>query len=226
MINYPIYLTNMNRLTTTKNMVEKLFELNSKANITIIDNSSTYSPLLDWYEKVQNDINIIKHKTNLGPWTFFRSGYWKKCKENFYCYSDADLELNPNMPYNWQEIMFEYHKKYEAKASLVLRLDDIPRNHLYDKINKHQSNSWNKTDEKNIYTGITDMTFSFDAKNCGYRYKSVRLGGNFACRHIPWYLDPNNISEEEKYYLSHIDSKKFHLALWSRLNQEKIKEKI
>jgi len=218
-MNYPIYLTNMNRLTTTKKMVEDLFRLNGNAKINIIDNASTYPPLLEWYDEIKNDVNIIRQETNLGPWTFFYSGHAPKCTEDFYIYSDADLELNPNMPSNWQEIMMEYYKKYNRKASLVLRLDDVPESKMKKKIMNHQSVCWYPTEEENVYKAITDMTFSFDAKSAGYRYESVRIGENFACRHIPWYLDANNLPEEEKYYLDKLDNK-YPEALWSKMNKE------
>jgi hypothetical protein len=220
-MNYPIYLTNMNRLTTTKKMVEDLFKLNGNARINIIDNASTYEPLLAWYEEIKNDVNIIKQQTNLGPWTFFYSGHSSKCTDDFYIYSDADLELNPNMPHNWQEIMMEYYKKYNRKPSLVLRLDDVPESKMKDHIKHHQSVCWYPTEEENIYNAVTDMTFSFDAKSAGYRYDSIRIGGDFACRHIPWYVNHDDISEEEKYYLEHLDGK-YPDALWSKFNKEKL----
>ena len=220
-MNYPIYLTNMNRLSTTKKMVEDLFRLNSNSRITIIDNASTYPPLLEWYEQVKGDINIIRHTENKGCWSFFYSGYASACTDDWYVYSDADLELNPNMSSDWQEILMEWHKKYNRKASLVLRLDDVPEGELKEKIKNHQNICWGLTEDKNVYHGVTDMTFSFDAKAEGYRYDSVRIGGDFACRHIPWYLDFNNLPEEEKYYLDHLDGK-FPEAIWSNLNKERI----
>jgi hypothetical protein len=209
----------MNRLTTTKKMVEDLFRLNGNAKINIIDNASTYPPLLAWYDEIKNDVNIIRQQVNLGPWTFFYSGHFSRCEEDFYIYSDADLELNPNMPSNWQEMMMEYYKKYNAKASLVLRLDDVVESEMKESILNHQNVCWYPTEEENVYRAITDMTFSFDAKTAGYRYDSVRIGGDLACRHMPWYLDLNNLPEEEKYYLKSLDNK-YPEALWSKINKE------
>lgn len=223
-MNYPIYLTNMNRLTTTKKMVEDLFKLNGNARINIIDNASTYPPLLEWYKEVEKDVNIIRQENNLGCWTFFYSGHSAKCEDEYYVYSDADLELNPNMPYNWQEILMDYLKRWNRKPSLVLRLDDVPESELKNHIKYHQSVCWYPTEEENVYKAVTDMTFSFDAKSAGYRYESVRIGGDFACRHIPWYLDFDNLSEEERYYLDQIDNK-YPDAVWSRMNKEMMKKK-
>ena len=45
----------------------------------------------------------------------------------------------------------------------------------------------------------------------------------FACRHVPWYIDPATISEEEKYYLDSIDNK-YPEALWSKMNKENLDE--
>jgi hypothetical protein len=224
-MNYPIFLTNMNRLSTTKKMVENLFRMNPNAGITIIDNASTYPPLLSWYKEIKNDVKLIKHDINRGPWCFFYSGIFSKVDSDYYIYSDADLELNPEMPNNWQEILMEYHKKYNRKASLVLRLDDVPEGELKNTIKFHQQVCWGKTEEENVWHGVTDMTFSFDAKSAGYRYDSVRIGGNFACRHIPWYEDVNSLSEEEKYYIEHLDNK-YGDAVWSRISREKYESRI
>lgn len=223
MINYPIVLTNMNRLTTTKRMVEDLFRLNGNADIIIIDNDSTYPPLLEWYIEIKNDVKIIKNPDNRGPWTFFYTNHNLNINSDVYIYSDADLELNTNMPYNWQEIMLDVLNRYKRKASLVLRIDDIPDYYEFkDVIKDHQSVCWVPTSEKDLYLAITDMTFSMDYKSNGYRYESVRMGGDFACKHVPWYIDFNNVSDEEKYYLNHINPK-YSEALYSNKSLERIK---
>lgn len=223
-MNYPIFLTNMNRLTTTKKMVEDLFRMNSNADITIIDNASTYPPLLEWYKEIEEDVKIIRHDINRGPWCFFYSYISSKVNSDYYVYSDADLELNPNMPNNWQEIMFDVIKRWNRKASLALKLSDIPEGKLKNQILNHQNICWYKTEKSDEYLAITDMTFTMDAKDKGYRYESIRLAGNFECRHIPWYLDFDNISEEEIYYLNHIN-KKYDQARWSIFNKSKLDEK-
>ena len=224
MINYPIILTNMNRLTTCKKMVEDLFKLNGNADISIIDNVSTYPPLLDWYKEAEKDIKIIKNTSNLGPWTFFYSGHFHNIDSDWYIYSDADLEININMPYNWQEIMKEYTLKYNRKASLALRIDDLPDHYEFkDLIKGHQNICWDPTEEKDVYIAVTDMTFTMDQKIKGHRYESIRLAGDFACKHIPWYLDFNNLDEEEIYYIEHIN-RGFGEALYSSTHYDRYKK--
>ena len=224
MINYPIILTNINRLTTCKKMVEDLFKLNSNAQIYIIDNASTYPPLLEWYSQVKNDITIIKNPTNSGPWSFFYSGHYTNINSEWYIYSDADLELNPDMPYNWQEIMMDYTLKYDRKASLALRIDDIPDYYPFkDLVKDHQNICWYLTDEPDVYKAVTDMTFTMDQKIKGHRYESIRLGGKFMTKHVPWYIDFNNISEEEKYYIENIN-RQYNEALYSSVHYDQLKK--
>lgn len=197
--------------------------MNGNSKISIIDNASTYPPLLEWYKEIENDVNIIRNHNNLGPWTFFYGGTYSTIPDEYYIYSDADLELNPDMPYNWQEIMLEYINKYQRKASLVLRTDDIPDDYEFkNKILNHQSVCWYESGESDVYKAITDMTFSMDKKTNGHRYESMRIGGKFACRHIPWYVDFKNIDEEERYYLEHIN-RGFGEALYSSLHYDKLK---
>lgn len=227
MKNYPIVLTNMNRLTTCKSMVESLFKLNGASDITIIDNASTYPPLLEWYEEVKNDIKIVRHDANHGPWVFFYSNYWSTIDSEFYIYSDADLELNPEMPYNWQEIMLEYYNKNNGnkKISLALNLDDIPEHYEFiDQVRNHQSVCWYPTEEPDVYNAITDMSFTMDSKSRGYRYESLRLAGKFMAKHVPWYIDFNNIDEEERYYIEHINPG-FNEAMYSFTHYNRIKNK-
>lgn len=224
MINYPVVLTNMNRYTTCKKMVEDLFRLNPSARITIIDNASTYPPLLDWYEKIKNDVEVVRHQANYGPWVFLNSGYIHTIKDKWFVYSDADLELNPEMPYNWQEIMQEYSLKYDRKASLALRISDIPDHYEFKEvIRDHQQVCWVPTDEKDVYLAITDMTFSMDCDN-KHRYESVRLAGNMEVKHVPWYIDFNNLDEEERYYLEHIN-RGYNEALYSSVHYDRMHKK-
>jgi hypothetical protein len=205
-------------------MVEDLFRLNSNAQIYIIDNASTYPPLLEWYSQVKNDITIIKNHTNSGPWSFFYSGHYANIDSEWYIYSDADLELNPDMPYNWQEIMMDYTLKYDRKASLALRIDDIPDHYPFkDLVKDHQNICWYLTDEPDVYKAVTDMTFTMDQKIKGHRYESIRLGGKFMTKHIPWYIDFNNIPDEEKYYIENIN-RQYNEALYSSAHYDQLKK--
>ena len=56
-----IVINNRNRLTSTKNMLEHLLRLNPNEQIIILDNGSTYPPLLEWYKTIKSQINYIEN---------------------------------------------------------------------------------------------------------------------------------------------------------------------
>jgi hypothetical protein len=170
-----------------------------------------------------NCSNAVKSVTVI----FFTSNLWSTIDSDFYVYSDADLELNQEMPYNWQEIMLEYYNKHngDLKIALSLRLDDIPDHYEFkDRVKAHQNVCWYPTEEENVYRAISDLQFCFDSKTKGHRYDSLRLAGKFMARHVPWYLDFNNIDEEEKYYIEHINPG-FDQAMYSFLHHGALKSK-
>ncbi len=126
----PIILNNFNRLTSTRNMYEYLKNRNF-THIVILDNGSTYPPLLDWYATLK-DGEVIRLPTNIGAHCLFHSGYLKNITDEYVVYSDSDLELNPLMPEDFLEIMKSMLLKYnERKIGLALRIDDVPESCIY-----------------------------------------------------------------------------------------------
>ena len=107
---FPIIINNRNRLTTTKNMVEHLLDLNKNQEIIILDNNSTYDPLIKWYKEVEDkiDIRYLKNEGHLAVWS---TGIYKELGD-YFIYTDSDLELNPNMPDSYQIFMYNLMQKY------------------------------------------------------------------------------------------------------------------
>ena len=57
--------------------------------------------------------------------------------------------------------------------------------------------------EKNIYKASIDTTFALYKPNAkgGWQLPALRIGGKYIARHLPWYSDTNNFSEEENFYI-------------------------
>lgn len=199
-----VVINNRNRLTTTKNMVEKLLKLNPEEQIIIIDNESTYQPLLDWYKSVENSVDIRYHGNHghLAVWSI------ELIKElgDYFVYTDSDIELNENFPENWKEIMLNYWHKYQRKVALALHTDDLPDHYRFkNQVIRNEGRWWANELEPNVFEADTDTTF-FLIQNFGdNQYTSVRLAhDNFIARHVPWYHDLKNLDEEEVFYLKNL----------------------
>lgn len=199
----PVIINNFNRLTTTKKLTDDLSKL-GYTNIHIIDNKSTYPPLLEWYD--QCSYTVERLNSNLGQLAVYNSGYINKF-QGWVAYSDSDIELNSNTPRGFIERMQEVANKYNSiKVGLALRIDDLPTTRYGIYIRGEEQKFWTQEVENQVYKAWVDTTFSIIKVGQPFQYDAYRIAGDFTARHIPWYLDYDNLSEEEKYYLEHSSS--------------------
>lgn len=186
-------------------------------NVIIVDNASTFPPMLDLLSDISRTFRVIQLRRNHGPryfcdnWLF----YWKL--PNFFCVTDPDIRFSDNMPTDFLEILAECTIKFNAgKAGLAL---DISMPHEMRPIVithlgvKYSIVEWERkfwTDQISeteggdpIYRATTDTTFAVYNKRL-FRKKdfenAVRVGGRFTAKHIPWCLDNELPQEEEAYY--------------------------
>ena len=201
-----IVINNRNRLTTTRNMVEHLLRMNPEEDIVIIDNGSTYPPLLQWYAEAGNAFEVVS-KGNIGHTALWTLGMQSTLGQ-YFVYTDSDIELDPEMPLNWKLQMINLIEKYEInKVGLSIRVDDIPDHYpLKEQVINQQARCWQDEVEPGVFRADTDTTFAL-YKNVGANmYQSLRVARmGFKSRHTPFYLDFNSLSEEERYILDNHD---------------------
>lgn len=204
MFDIPIILNNRNRLTTTRRLVKSLVE-RGYHNIIILDNQSTYEPLLQWYDKYPED--RLRKLKNMGQLAVYDSGEINRYPVgSWIAYSDSDIELGESTPHNFIEIMAEKANKYHfSKIGLSLKVDDLPDTEYANWVKGWESKFWEKKLEEDLYVADVDTTFSLIKVGLPFTYTSLRIGGRFTARHLPWYLDYDNLSEEEKYVINHSD---------------------
>jgi glycosyltransferase involved in cell wall biosynthesis len=217
---FKVIINNRNRLTTTKKMVEDLLERDTK-EIIIIDNESTYLTLLEWYNQIPNEVKVLRYH-NEGHLALFGTGLVNQIQEDWCFYTDSDIQLNPNMPKDYQQIMLDYGLKYGIdKISLALQIDDLPDHYMFkQQVIRNEGRWWLDEVEPNVFRADTDTTFSLNKKVD--QFQSLRIAGDFTSKHMPWYLDLDNIDEEEQYYLDHCADNK----LTQYTKQHKIKKEL
>ena len=72
-----------------------------------------------------------------------------------------------------------------------------------------ESQFWKKELEPNVYNAPIDTTFAvykpyFKGEIIDFNDTYIRTGFPYTIRHLPWYINSNSLSDEDKYYLSHI----------------------
>lgn len=204
----PVYINVFNRLTTTRNLVEQVKRLGN-AQPVVIDNDSDYEPLLDWYESKPCD--IVRLKENLGhhaPWT---SGIIEGDNADLYVVTDCDIDIDGVPPdvFDVLQCPFAWTHYRPIKSGLALRIDDLPP--WQTKVVEWESRWWKQQVVRgsNWYRAAIDTTFAMYRQGTTLRQiqdvvrtPAVRLGGEYQARHIPWYLDGENLDEENKHYFA------------------------
>ena len=219
MKNIPIIILNKDRLFPLKLLVEFL-QKRSFTNITIIDNESTYPPLLEWYKNSNTDIfynDIPETKYDNG--TFYRltkelsHPKFVNLIEDYYIFTDSDVIPIDEIPENFVEIMINLCKKYNKhKIGLGLKIDDLPTNLESTKmfIDKESPYWTNKIidGDLELYPHPIDTTFALYSPNSSPNWGNdcFRMGGKYTARHMPWYYDYSNLPEDEIYYLKNLPS--------------------
>lgn len=204
----PIIINNRNRLTFLQQLIDSLI-IRGYNNITILDNDSTYPPLLEYYKT--KPCNIIFLNKNLGYDALDKIPLFKQIRKNYFVYTDPDIIPINECPADFLNFFLNTLKKYPTvqKVGFSLKIDDLP-DHFDTK--KHVID-WEKKFYTNLisdkyYLAPIDTTFAlhrpFSTLSTKGRLKMFRTSHPYVARHMPWYIDSANLSEEEKFYVEHV----------------------
>lgn len=209
----PVILTNKNRLDVGfKNQVNWYLETGMRA-ITVIDNGSTYPPLLDFYKTVEKDITLFRPEVDLGwrgGWAFWDLGL-NKAYTTPVLISDSDCVPDEQCPKDLVPILLEILDEFPncRKVSPGVRIDDIPDHFSRKKeVIDGESCQWvdkvPRSKAPEIYNAHTDTTTTLcaDGGVIQWNDQQFRTGFPYVIKHTPWYL--NGSTDEEKYYAAHL----------------------
>ena len=166
-------------------------------NLYIIDNQSTYPPLLEYYTRLPYPVYMLNK--NVGHLSLWETGIFKQFKDSYYAYTDSDLEILPNCPDDFIEKFILLLQKYPKalKAGFSICIDDLPDHY--------------KLKEKTFAVYKPYFIGEPIDPDCF----CIRTGYPYSVRHLPWYMNSAKPTEEELYYLEHIKT----LTHWSKQNQ-------
>ena len=208
----PIIIINFNQLFYLKRLLDFLWS-RKFINIIIVDNASTYSPLLEYYQVIKDRVTLELMDENLGHLVFFNNEtLYKKYNKGYYVLTDADIVPNPKLPYDFMSQMIQLLNKYNEdvnKIGFALDIDNIPKYYtLKEKVLLWEKRFWKKKIEENVYDGQVDTTFAlykpgYPEYNKHVAFlKGYRIAGDFTALHGGWYLDIKNLTEENLFYMN------------------------
>ncbi|GAA0872236.1 hypothetical protein GCM10009117_13830 [Gangjinia marincola] len=215
----PIFINNYNRLSTLKLLIIAL-KKREYTNIHILDNQSTYPPLLEFYKTTECHVHLLKK--NYGSKAFWKSGLWLRFVNSYFVLTDSDVVPVDECPSDFLKFFLQMLKKYPIvhKIGFSLKIDDLPDHYA----NKQKVIEWEKkyyqqSIEQHIFIAPIDTTFALyrPFSKVGERDERtlvLRTGFPYQARHLPWYINSNALDDEEKFYLNSLNTR----THWSRRN--------
>lgn len=201
----PTFIINRDLLTWPKLQVEWMLARGLEP--IIVDNNSSYQPLLDWYDT--KPCEVVRLGYNGGHMVVFNSGLIQQRVKDYYIITDPDLEVW-TLPDDTIDKLLEGHKKFPAvhKVGLAIQIDDIPDEYpLKAQVGIWETPFWAAPLGNDFYDAALDTTFSLyhRDRSMGYTLNAVRTGGPYTVRHLPFYLTPQTMNDELAYYMTHCD---------------------
>ena len=204
----PIIINNFNRVTYLKRLIESL-EVRGYRNIYIIDNASTYPPLLEYYDKCP--YTVFRLKKNVGYLALWDTEIYKEFYENYFVYTDSDLVIHDDCPADFMSFFYEVMRRHKnvQKVGFGLKIDDLPDN--YDKkddVIKWESTFWTKLVEKCVYLAPVDTTFAiyrpFVKWGANFYVEQYRTAYPYLMHHLPWYANSASQTDEDCFYSKNV----------------------
>ena len=193
-VRVPIFICCRDRVSSLRKLVTWL-EQAGHQNITLIDNGSTYEPLLAFYHDTTHKVVKLEH--NAGSRALWDMDLTPNA---FYVYTDPDIVPVETCPLDvvaHLHELLERHPKF-SKAGLGLHLDDVPET--------LRSLEWERSlvsPERELslgaYDSLIDTTFALYRPGAPFEYEAIRTGAPYEARHLPWYVTEPD--DEDRYYL-------------------------
>lgn len=195
-----------NRLTIPKKLAESLADTGCEP--ILIDNGSSYPPLLEWYKNCPFKVHDLKQR--YGERVFWDSKLFEQYNDEYYIVTDHDLDIT-NVPNDYVEKLIQgLQNPNITKCGLSLELDDLPNTEYGNDAKKFELKYWQEKDYLGNYVAGVDTTFAmYDRKRQGIGwdygdkfYQATRLPKPYSAKHMPWYLNEKSLEldDEEKYY--------------------------
>ena len=204
----PVIINNRNFLTWPKAMGERIKEYDGVGEIIIVDNDSTYPPLLEWY--ATNPCRIERLNDNLGMGAPWASEIVKQLNGVPYVLTDPDMGLEDTPDDTLLYLFDKLNTLQLDKVGLGLDWQIVEKKSpYYERLNVYEKNRWSNSPVKDgVHTEVQiDTTFAL------YNVDHYFIGGGsttfpYVARHYPWEfsIEEARNSEEFMYYMDNATS--------------------
>lgn len=211
----PIFIPIRDRLSSLVTQLEWLGRAEAVGEIILVDNQSSYPPMLDFLDKTEHRVIRLNHNQGgNAPWACGLVG-----DHAWYVVTDPDIVPREDCPLDAIPHFKDGIERWGAynAAGFGLDIRDLPDHYCGKKdVIRVESPYWRDSLDAEWFAGAIDTTFALHRKPGGGGCVALRSKDPYIARHVPWYLDTSNYSEEDQYYLDHLPS---DLGWWHRYSQ-------
>lgn len=200
----PVIINNRDLYTWPVAMLHRILTYDNVGEVIIVDNGSTYPPLIHWYDR--QTLVPVKRCENLGHGGAWVSGTVSELGSEFYVVTDSDMGLE-DTPDDTLVVLLEKLKKQPelGKVGLGLNWQIVnPKSPYYNRLMLYERGRWDDSRiVDDVYVDVQiDTTFAL------YNVNHYFIGGGstsfpYVARHYPWELSIEEAknNKEFKYYI-------------------------
>lgn len=201
-MDYPIFINCRDRLAPLLALTTWL-ERAGHTEITLLDNDSSYPPLLDFYRRTSH--RVVRLGANLGHHSLWICGLFdEELEAGPFVFTDPDIVPVEDCPGDAVE---HFAKVLRTNAQLDkvgfgLKVDDLPDRYRFkNEVLTWEAQFWQREVEPGLFEAPIDTTFALYRPGTGHRLdRCLRTGAPYLARHTAWYVDSSQPSEEDLYY--------------------------
>jgi FkbM family methyltransferase len=211
----PIFIPCFNNPTYLRAMIEQLLDVGLQ-NLVVIDNGSEFPRHLAYLKSIEGTLTVIRERENRGPRYVYENPVYYRLIPKYFCITDPDLELNPNLPSDFLTHLIDLtqtHRVGKAGFSLDISEREKMISEPFE-IGQDRCRIWEweaKFWERPLPSGPQDIAYraSIDTTFALYNKEffsvanyldAIRVSGRYTCRYLPWYVDNRVPPDEAAYY--------------------------
>jgi hypothetical protein len=205
---YPVFIVCRDRLTCLVGLLDWLESVGNADEVYLIDNASTWPPLLDYYASTPH--TVIRTGANHGHRVGWSAGILRQYAAGRpFIYTDPDVLPVEDCPDDAIARMASvlHQVRGLAKCGFSIKIDDLTP-WIAHRAVAWETKYWQNYDHHiGAYFAPIDTTFALYAPYMTrrFRYNAYRLPPPHSIRHLPWYMHPDDMDAEERYYIAHAD---------------------
>lgn len=206
-MSYPVFIVCRDRLTCLLGLLDWLESVRNADEVYLIDQASTWAPLLSFYDDTHH---TVIRTGNVGHRVGWLAGIIReRAGGRRFVYTDPDVLPVEDCPPEAIARMSEVLDRTRAvKCGFSIKIDDLAP-WIAERSIAWESKYWEQWDAAaGAYRAPIDTTFALYNSHGANRFRyhpAYRLPAPYSVRHLPWYMTPGDMDDEERYYIAHAD---------------------